>query len=311
MKRLLVAFSLSVVLAIVLFGCKQQSNQSKEKPLILTTIYPYELIVRELVDTLFNVETLLPPNASPHTWSPSPQDMLKLQKADVVISNGLGLETNLSKALSDVGSKHIIAASLIDEKKLLSEAEYENHENHEHEAKAETDEHHHDGPNPHIWTSPEFLSEIIIGLSIDLGKRYPMSKAAIESKARLMIMEINQVDGKIKAEKEQYPKAAIVTLHEAFAYYFEHFKIDYVGAVQPSAGKDPTPKQLQELADKIKLKKIKAIFIEPQMNPKPAETLAKELNLKVLKYDDLGTTIGAKTISEYLWLNWVALKAGF
>lgn len=294
MKKLFKLFVIIFALTIIFSGCSKQSTSTNAKPLIITTIYPYELIVREMVDTLFTVETLLPPNASPHTWSPAPQDMLKLEKADVIISNGLGLEANLSKALTQVGSKHIITSTFVDKKLLLAD-----------------DEEGAGAVNPHIWTSPEFLTGIIIGLSNNLGKRYPMSKAAIENKARLMIMEINQVDGKIKAEKEQYPQAAIVTLHDAFVYYFKHFNIDYIGSVQPSAGKDPAPKQLQELADEIKGKQVKAIFIEPQMNPKPAEILANELKLKVLKYDDLGTTLGAKTIAEYLLLNWEAIKAGF
>jgi zinc transport system substrate-binding protein len=123
-------------------------------------------------------------------------------------------------------------------------------------------------------------------------------------------MELNQVDSKIMVEKSKYPKAAIVTLHDAFAYFFLYFKLDFVGSVQPSAGKDPAPKQLQELANKVKAKHIKAIFIEPQMNPKPAEILAQELGIKVLQYDDLGTTMKTRTIADFLWLNWLSLKAG-
>jgi len=294
MQKLILIILIAVLLILLLASCQKKPKEANQKPFIITTIYPYELIVRELVDTLFTVDTLLPANASPHTWSPSPQDMLRLQKADVVLSNGLGLETNLDKTLNQFGKKHIIASSFVNQQLLLAD-----------------DEHGLEGVNPHIWTTPEFLTGIIIGLRDELSKRYPVSKAIFESNSRQMIMEINRVDGKIRREKDKYPKAAIVTLHDAFAYFFDYFKIEYVGSVQPSAGKDPAPKQLQELADKIKAKQIKAIFIEPQMNPKPAETLAQELNLKVLKYDDLGTTLGAKTISEYLWLNWIALKAGF
>jgi ABC-type Zn uptake system ZnuABC Zn-binding protein ZnuA len=221
--------------------------------------------------------------------------MLKLQKADVIIANGLGLETNLEKALTRFSTKLVIASTLVDKKMLLNDLDEPSQGN----------------PNPHIWTSPALLTQIIIGLSNDLGKRYPMHKDAIAANARKTIMELNQVDSKIKLEKDRYPKATIVTLHDAFVYFFEYFKIDYIGSIQPSAGKDPAPKQLSDLADKVKANHIKSIYIEPQMNPKPAETLATELNLKVLKYDDLGTTLSAKTISEYLWQNWLSFKAGF
>jgi len=299
--KLLTLISLIVILA----ACQAKIPKNKQKPLIITTIYPYELIVRQLVDTLFTVETLLPANASPHTWSPAPQDILKLQKADVIIANGLGLETNLEKTLANTGSKLIIASSLVSKSLLLSPETEDEHE-------TETDsEHHHIGANPHIWTSPELLTEIVIGLTEELSKRFPMQKSALETNARLIIMELFQVDNKIKTERDSFKNPAIITLHDAFVYFFEYFHIDYIGSVQPSAGKDPAPQQLKDLADMIKAKHIKSIFIEPQMNPRPAEVLAHELKLKVIKYDDLGTLSQAGTISEFLWWNWNAFKAGF
>lgn len=294
-----------LIVCLLFISCHFSSEKKNDKPLIITTIYPYELIVAQMVDTLFTVKTLIPPNASPHTWSPLPQDVLNLNKADLIISNGLGLETNLSKTLSRYNHKHIVSADLISENTL--NAILHDHEHHENE----NNQHKHIGINPHIWTSPDLLTDIIFGLSYELGKRYPLHKDKFNDNARLMIMELNQVDGIIKTQRQEFHNPAIVTLHDAFVYFFKYFDIDFIGAVQPSAGNEPSPQYLKKLADRVKNKRIKSILIEPQMNPQPAEILAKELNLKILTYDDLGTTTDAKSISEFILWNWLAIKEGF
>lgn len=304
MRRIFIISVTLILLLTLLTSCKLKSNAEKGKPLIITTIYPYELIVKQLVDTLFTVETLLPANASPHTWSPAPQDIMKLEKADVIIANGLGLETNLEKTLTKTGNKLIIVSDFIKKDKLI----YFDNES-EHSAEGEV-EHKHEGANPHIWTSPELLTDIVIELSEELARRYPMHKTALEQNARLIIMELFQVESKIRSERNDYENPAVITLHDAFVYFLQYFDIKHIGSVQPAAGKDPAPQQLKTLADKIKSEGIKSIFIEPQMNPRPAEVLAEELGLKVIEYDDLGTVSGAKTIADYLCKNWDAFKAG-
>jgi zinc transport system substrate-binding protein len=312
MKKTLYLALAVVVLMVLVTGCKTNGSGNGGKPVIVTTIYPYEMIVKQLVDTLFTVQTIIPANASPHTWSPTPGDIRKIQQADLVVSNGLGLETFLHKPLARKGTKNIAAAAFVDPSLLIYEAEHDviEDDKEEHDAKDDDKEKHIQHPNPHVWTSPEMLFPIITGISNELSKRYPMHKAQFDNNARMMIMEINKVDSDTKLELDTYKAPAVITLHDAFIYYFRYFNIEFAGSIQEIAGKDPTPRHLKKIADMIQVKGIKTVFTEPQLNPKPVETLAKELNLKVLSYDDLGTTLGAKTIAEYLWLNWQAIKAG-
>lgn len=313
MKKTLFIFLAIGMMFLVISGCKTSDKKVDGKPLILTTIYPYELIVRQLVDTLFVVENLIPANASPHTWTPTPQDAHRIHDAALVVSNGLKLETFLHKPLARKGTKNIAAAAFVDKSLLIFESESDiiEEDNEEKEEKKVDSDKHLLFPNPHVWTSPEMLFSIIIGLSNEFSKRYPAHQAYFERNARMMIMELNMVDSKIKLERDTYKEPAVVTMHDAFVYFFRYFNIDFAGSIQEIAGKEPTPRHLKLLADTIRSKKIKAIFIEPQMNPQPAETIAKELNLKILTYDDLGTSFEAKTIADFLWLNWEAFKAGF
>jgi zinc transport system substrate-binding protein len=149
------------------------------------------------------------------------------------------------------------------------------------------------------------------GLCKQLSNRYPVYQKELEARLSRMLAELERADLTIRKERATLSYPAVITLHDAFVYFLRHYQIEFIGSVQPSASKDPTPRQLKHLADAILSKHIKAIFIEPKMNPQPADVLAKELQLRVLKYDDLGSTTGAKTISEYLLWNWHAFQPGF
>ncbi len=291
MQKLHLTILIVIVIIVTVTSCQFKPKVINRKPLIVTTVHPYELIVRELVDTLFTVELLNPSYDSTQIGTTDSQDILKLEKADVIISNGLGLETNLGKVLLQSSSKTIVASSFVDKKLLLTD-------NNTHSCYQD------------IWNSPEFLTTIIIGLSNSLGKRYPMSKDVIESNARLMIMEINQVDGKIKMELEQYHQPAVVILDSSFAIFLTYFRIDYVNIIRPDAGNDITPQQMQDLIIKVKTKKIKAVLTNKQINSIQTASLPSKLNLKIITYENQDTNTRATTIADYLWLSWIEIKAG-
>ena len=59
-----------VLIALLLtFSCQKKESEAK-KPLLLASIHPYELVLKQLAGNEFEVQCLIPPGASPHTWSP-------------------------------------------------------------------------------------------------------------------------------------------------------------------------------------------------------------------------------------------------
>lgn len=300
MRKLLICTISAVLLVFFITSCGYRHKNEHRKPLIITTIHPYELIVKELVDSLITVETFLPSDASVQTWTPGHQDAKRLEKADLVIANSLGLENNQIKALNRIGKKLIIASSYVDKNKLIRREDKIKHDA----------EYYREKFNPNIWESPEILTNVIIGLTYELARHYPRHKADFEKKSRLMIMEINHVDGLIRTERENYSNPTIYTYDDAFAYYFGQYKINSIVSEHMSPDKKIDSRQLNILTDQIRAKSIKAIFIEPQMHSETTEINANKLNLKVLKYDVWGTSFKAHNIAEFLYFNWIYLKKG-
>jgi ABC-type Zn uptake system ZnuABC Zn-binding protein ZnuA len=280
-----------MIIMIMIAGC-HQINPVPQKPVIITTIYPYQLIISQLMDSTFIVKTLVPPEAKVQTWYPTPSELGDLKTAELIVSNGLGLEINLQKTLSEYQGKHLEVAKFAELRSVISSAQPVQK------------------PNPHLWTNPDLIRIIVNGLSTELSLRYPMHKLRIEANASQLLADLSQTDKIIKSERKRFPQPSVVTLHDTFDYFFQYYKIEYLGAVQPSAGIETDSGQLQELAAKIKANQLKAIFFEAQSDPGSAQTLADKMGLKVIEYDDMGTTLNVENISGFLYKNWCRFKEG-
>ncbi len=327
-RKALLLFAVLALVSVIVFVAAYfflQEGPAKREPteMIVTSIYPYELMVRQMTGGQIPVKTLIPQGASPHTWTPGPSDMQSLQDATVIVTNGLGLETNLAKAFSMHGAKHIEIAKLINHDLLKPNEEHDHHHHHEDAMHSEEHHHHHhheeamhsdeheDQPDPHLWTSPENLINIANSLSAALINAFPNKTEIIKNNTTAMIQELMLIDNRIREERAKLTDPALVTYHNSFFYFTQRYDIDYVGFVQASPGQEPNPRELTNLGTKIRNHRIKSIFIEPQMNPKSAQVLAKEFNLKLLTLDPLGNSLGVRTISELILANWDIMKSGF
>ncbi len=305
----------TVILIIVsLFGISAcHTKKADSKDLIITTIYPYQILVKQLVGESIDVQSLIPPNASPHTWSPKPSDMQNLDSAKLIVSNGFDLEANLGSVFQKYKDKHVELAQMLNLKILPKEqmpTEHDHHEAEHHEAEHHEAEHHHGEYDPHLWTSPENLVNITNILSAELIKRFPNHAETINQNKHTIIQELMMADVKIMSERQKYTNPGIVTFHNSFYYFTNRYDIQYIGFVQASPGQEPTPRELNDLGHRIQTANVKSVFVEPQINQRSAEVLAKEFGLQIITIDPLGASMNVNTISEYILKCWEIIQSG-
>lgn len=166
MKRLSLLFALLILIGA---GCKQapQQQENEQKPLILTSIYPYELLVKQLVGDAIVVRSLIPPTASVHSYSPKPTDLSDLHKADLIITNGLGLEAMIEQNLSTLKDRHLVCALLLYDSIALDSLNQVRDQLIKHH-EAEEEDHEHVGADPHLWTSLQMMSKLSTKLKNEL-----------------------------------------------------------------------------------------------------------------------------------------------
>jgi len=281
--KLKVLISILIISSLLaLNSCKKAVDSPSN--LIVVSIYPYELLLKQMVGPEIEVRTLIPPNFSPHTYNPSPAELKSLYDADLVFSNGYGLEINIQTALNALGEKHLSAEQLLQ----LPQKE--------------------ENPNPHIWLSPRLMKKLVSELEEPLQRTFPSYKDSISFHCRELISQFSSLDSLIIQERTQFSHTPIITYHDSFHYFIQDYQLDYLGSIQSSPGQEPTPKELVYLGDLIKANQVKAIFVEPQMDRKSANVLAKEFHLQVIELDPLGRTINAQSLPKLILINWNRMK---
>ncbi len=293
MNRMSFYFFAFLTIAVILSACSTPKKTSYGKLQIVATIYPYQLITQQIAGNLADVTTFIPGSASPHTYSPTPRDVQKLHDADLIIANGLNLETNMISYLKEIGNKVLFSADFIPPNMLTQDMEE------------------HTSFNPHLWTDPDMIVLIAKGIELRLEELDPSHKEIFNQNLAQLELDITKANKQIQMERSKYRTLGIVTFHDSFKYFNDRYAIKLIGTVESSPGKEPSPKELLALGAKIKQYNVHAIFIEPEFNPKPAEVIGKEYKLSVIKYDPIGTTLNVNTISAFLLKNWELLKQGF
>ncbi len=292
---------------IMLLSCRQAPKQ--EKPLLLASIHPYELLLKQIAGSEFEVKSIIPPAASPHSWSPAPSDLQNLARASFILTNGLGLETSLEQNLKASKTPIAEAATLL---KDIIPILPTNHEDHAHEAEpGHLEAVHSHAQDPHLWTSPQLMSRLAAMLAKELSVHFPNSALLFNRNAQQITKEMNALSEAIKSERSSYSEPAIITYHNSFGYFCLESGVQNLGWVQASPGKEPSPRELALLGDLIKSHKIRAIFLEPQMDRKAGEVLAREFGLQLFVLDPLGSHSKAGTLSQLMTENWNSMKKSF
>lgn len=290
---------------------KAKDAEAEARPLILCSIHPYELLLQQLVGDGIEVKSLIPPNASPHTFSPTPADLKDLHRAELIVSNGLGLEHLVEQAMGNLDAKQLVVADMLKDLIELDSLKQVRYQQLGGEEGEESYGHQHAAIDPHLWTSPRLLQKLCTKLKNELVPLFPDFAPVINHNHDIIIKELEALDTRILRERQGFDQPAILTYHNSFHYFTRDYNIHYAGWVQSSPGKEPSLRELAALGATIRNFKIKAIFIEPQQNPKSAEILAKEYKLKLETLDPLGGSLPVKTVAELIAANWQVMKQSF
>lgn len=274
MKKFLVC-----AILILFFSCSSKKETGPGKIKVVSTIFPLKDIAKNIGGDLIEVINLLPSGSSPHTFEPTPKQIKELKDAEICIRIGLGADFWLDKIIKSAGSGKmtvITAGDLVD---LIKSEEEEEHDTHEHE---------HGEYNPHIWLDPLNVIEISKKITDVLSGKLSSEKEYFQKRLKNYISQLEELNGDIKKKVSAFSQKEFIAMHAAWVYFAKRYGLKQAGIITESPGKEPTPQYVSNLVKKIKSLNTNTIFAEYQLNPKLAESIAKETGTKVLKLDPLG-----------------------
>ncbi len=257
--------------AILLSGCAPSGQAPASvagTPTVLATETFLGDIAQNIAGQRLQVETLLTPGVDPHEFEPTPQDAVKIEKAQVLIVNGLGYETWLAKSLQD---KTVQAAVVVATQGMIPRADPSGE---------------HPEGDPHMWMSPLNVVQYVENIRDGLSQADPGGSALYALNADKYIAQLQDLDQWIKAQVAQVSpdKRLLVTNHDALGYFAADYGFNVIGAVIPAVTTEasPTAKQMAGLIAIVKSSGAPAIFLDISENPKLADQIAAESGARVV-----------------------------
>ncbi|MDN3451726.1 zinc ABC transporter substrate-binding protein [Planococcus sp. APC 3906] len=318
MKKLLAILSSALLLAAcgTPSGDEQtQNGQADEsKVQIYTTVYPLTYFTERIGAEHVEVKSVYPAGANEHSFEPTQQDMIKLAEADLMFYVGLGLEGFIGKAkdtLKNEKVQFVAASDAISDEELEAAAapheedgheedahaedthEEDGHEEdaHEDEAAAEEDGHEghdHGATDPHVWMSPVLSQRLAESIKESLVEQDPDHAEDYENNYDALVTELEELDESFVALSERVNNKTFFVSHSAFGYISEPYGFEQIAVAGLNSQDEPSQKELTEIVDMAKEKKIQHIVFEQNVSSNLTEVIQKEVGAEAVEMHNLG-----------------------
>ncbi|MBF0634074.1 MAG: zinc ABC transporter substrate-binding protein [Nitrospinae bacterium] len=268
----------------------------------VATIFPLGDLLKRVGGDIVEVEILLKPGQSPHTYEPSPGDMKWIERSDVVVMAGFELETWLDKLLKASSKKERLEMDLSKSVKnpISADPNDEAHEGHGHA---------HGAINPHYWLDPNIMADAAIFMGERLAVKFPAESKAILARANAVANELRALDSEI-SKRLSAPGIGkdFVAFHNAWPYFARRYGLRVAGVIETAPGREPSAQHIVRLINEIKRLKARAVMVEPQFSKRLGETLAKEAGVGTTVVDPIGGSPGNQSYFDLMRNNSVRFE---
>jgi zinc transport system substrate-binding protein len=244
-----------------------------EKLKVCASFYPMYDFTQKIGGDKVEVTDMVPAGMEPHDWEPTPTDIIGLEKADVFVYNGAGMEHWVKDVLASLGNKDLVAVEASNGVELM-----EGHE--EEEAAEPTGEPEGLGYDPHVWLSPMNAKIEMANIRDALKKADPEEAAYFEANYEKWANELDTLDKEFQDTLSPLPGKDIIVAHQAFGYLCAAYGLNQVAIEGLSPDSEPDPARVAQVIDFSKEHAVKVIFFEELVSPKVAETIAKAIGAK-------------------------------
>jgi len=261
-RKLLVATLTAALLALT--GCA--GSAASDRPLVVVSTNILGDVVSNLVGDDVEVLTLMRPGADPHSFEISAAEAARVRSADLLVTNGLGLEEGLQQHLDAAASEGVRTFVAGDAVTVLPYTS--------------TDA---DGADdPHFWTDPAQMIAVVDALTPVLAE---VGGPAVTEHATAYRAELETLDSEMSAAFAGIPaeRRALVTNHHVFGYLADRFGFRVVGAVIPGGTTlaAPSTSDLADLVSAIDEAGVPTIFAESSSPDRLVRALANEADRHV------------------------------
>lgn len=279
-------------LTLILVGCvpttsnnnNHNLNDSYNKLSIVTTSFVTYDFARSIASEQ-DVTLIVKPGQDTHSFEPTAQDMVAIEKADLLIYTNDELEPWV-KQLVNISDDRVVNAS--QEITMIDFSGNDIHDDHDHD---DHGGHSHFGLDPHTWTSmknAQIMVDTIVQAIIKLDSG---NQTLYQENASSLNKKLAELDTEYEAIFDHSQHDSLVFLgHFSLSYLLHDYDMEYLALFESlSHESEPTIGQLQSIIDEIKDEELKYVFAEELTQLKVVETIEQETGVEVLHFNSAHT----------------------
>jgi ABC-type Zn uptake system ZnuABC Zn-binding protein ZnuA len=299
-----IAFGRSAVMTTLVLAASGCLGPSVDDPgdrlAVVATTTQVGSVAAEIGADAIDLQVLLEPGVEAHDFELSPEDAAALERADLVLVSGAGLEEWLDDAIKTSGGA--------DHVRDLSEG-----------VALRTPGDHDDEVDPHYWLDAQNAIVMVENARDALSAAAPEEADGFAQRADVLIGRLESADAEITDLLDEIPaeQRHVVTDHDALGYFLDAYGLEFAGSVFPSldVSSEPSAQEIEALVDEIRGEGVTAIFTESSVNPRLAQAVADETDARLIDEpiytDSLGVEgSGAETLDGMLLHNARVIRDG-
>ncbi len=278
-----------IILAVIisLTGCIPEKPNASKQISVFVSIEPQRYFVDRIGGKYIHTEVMVKPGQNPATYDPTPLQITKLGESKILFTIGVPFEKIfLTKIKSTLPNLNVIDTSKGIVKRKIIESDSKSSINEQ--------------LDPHIWMSPVLVKKQAAIILKALSDIDPNHKKEFQSNYNSFISDLDNINMELKKSLAGLKGNIIFVYHPSFGYFADEYNLKQL-AIE-SAGKEPSPKNIESLIKEIKEKQIKVIFVQPEFQSSSIQVITKATGAAVigvnpLSYDYLNNL---RSISEAL-----------
>lgn len=265
--RLLTATGLfaAAVLALALPACSGGTEggsagdgAASGKPVVLTTFTVLADIAENVAGDHLEVASITKVGAEIHGYEPTPGDIARASRADLILDNGLGLELWFGQFVESVDVPHVVVSDGIEVMDITEDA-------------------YAGKPNPHAWMSPGNVQIYVDNMIEAFSELDPQHAADYRANGEAYQAELHQIQKQLAADLAGLPQRqrALVTCEGAFSYLARDAGLTerYIWPV--NAEQQATPQQIASTIEFVRDNDVPAVFCESTVSDKPMQQVVE------------------------------------
>lgn len=227
-------------------------------------------LLRNIGGDAIELAVLVGADADAHVFEPRPTHAKQLADAELVFVNGLGFEGWMNRLVRSSGYRGPVTIA----------------------SAGITPRHNGKEADPHAWQDLAYTRRYVLNIRDALSRLRPADTAYFAQRATLYLERLTALDTEIRKFFAAIPKdqRRVITSHDAFGYFGAAYDIEFLAPQGMSTDSEASASAVARLIDQIRLKRVRAVFVENISDPRLIERIAREG----------GASVGGKLYSDAL-----------